>query len=293
MDFQDTTPLDYFCQTAEQTPGTNARNYRYLAGAWKRFRPEASWTDITPDTVACFDRFMTDDMALSPTTRARYLQVLRALCRRAVRAGIAPAPLATAFAAVSSKRPVARPTRPHDSAPAAPHPAPVRWYAFRLMRHTAADNFFAATAPLRLTTYYPTAEISRRIGGALRKTERPVLPSIIFIHTAADNFDAIRQAARQLGHFIGHPAPTPIPDDQMRIFALVIGSLSPGMTVAEATDEEWEIGRHVTITDGPFAGYSGLVADAPEAPGSMILIRLLHHRLKVTAHIPTQFLTTS
>ncbi|MDE6315549.1 MAG: phage integrase SAM-like domain-containing protein, partial [Muribaculaceae bacterium] len=101
MDFKDITPLDYFCLTAEQTPGTNARNYRYLAGAWKRFRPEASWTDITPDTVARFDRFMTADMALSPTTRARYLQVLRALCRRAVRAGIAPAPLATAFADVS------------------------------------------------------------------------------------------------------------------------------------------------------------------------------------------------
>ena len=79
----------------------------------------------------------------------------------------------------------------------------------------------------------------------------------------------------------------------MRIFALVIGSLSPGMTVSEATDREWEIGRHVTITDGPFSGYSGLVADAPDAPGSMILIRLLHHRLKVTAHIPPQFLTTS
>lgn len=277
---------------AEQTPGSNARNYRYLSGAWRRFRPDARWTDITPATVGEFDSFMSHNLSLSVTTRGRYLQVLRALCRRAARLGQAPAPVATAFAGVSSKRPVRAPESRCPAVIKAAAVAPVRWYAFRLARHVDSAQFLSATTHLGLTTYYPLAEISRRVGGAMRKAMRPVIPSIIFIHTSAASFHAITCAAGHLGSFIGRSRPIPIPDDQMHTFALVIDRLTPDMTVAEASDSDWSIGRHVTITGGPFAGYSGLVASTPDPsdPRSIILIRLLHHRLKVLAHIPTPFL---
>lgn len=233
---------------------------------------------------------MAQVLTLSSTTRGRYLQILRALCRRAIRSGVAPAQVATAFGAVSSRRPQRAP-RLLPRKPQAPS-APVRWYAFKLRRNSEADRFIGRMAQIGVKTYYPTAEFGRRVGGQIRKSVRPVLPSVVFLHTSADRFDLIVSAAEALGNFIGSARPTPIPDDEMRTFALVIDRLTPDMTVIPATDADWAVGRQVAITDGPFAGYSGLVAQSadPADPRSGILIRLLHHRLKVLAHIPTPFL---
>lgn len=280
----------YFAELQSTATGSNAKNYRYFLHTFEAFSAGRHITlgHITARLVTDYRRHLLA-AGLKATTSTRYVQIFRAMVRRAVRQGHAPAEAAQAFASIGSAMPRAvRPAAPQADGPA-------RWYAFRLRPGVKAEALLSRASALAAAHFYPLEELARRsrTGSGVKLTTRPIIANTVFLRLGARGLAQLPAATSQLGALMGAKGhPSVIPDGQMQTFATVAAHLGAADSILPATAAEFAAGRRVRITDGPFAGYTGLVHTPASGggAGTRLLIRLHTARFKVMADIPAPFI---
>jgi transcriptional antiterminator NusG len=104
----------------------------------------------------------------------------------------------------------------------------------------------------------PTEEVVEMRGGQKRKSERKFFPGYVLVKMIMNNdtWHLVKNTPKVLG-FIGGERPAPIPDHEAdRIL----------QRVQEGVDKPrpkvlFEPGEVIMVTDGPFAGFNGVVED--------------------------------
>lgn len=218
------------------------------------------FADVNADFVADFRTWLANN-GLRPTVIADYSQRFRALYRRAVRCGLAPE--TDAFNSVEKRVPKAE----VKTAPIATRPDCIHWYALRLLPGAIlADQSFNG-----LDIYNPSVEIARRVGSRMAVQARSAIHGVVFLRTSGSAVPNIAKRLRASARFYTvDSSPAIIPDAEMYCFRRTIGLLGDSMEFLPLNRSAWQCGRKVRITDGPFAGYEGLLLDVTAPDGTLL-----------------------
>ncbi|MDE5785880.1 MAG: hypothetical protein K2H98_05040, partial [Duncaniella sp.] len=161
---------------------------------------------------------------------------------------------------------------------------PPSWYAIqfrpRVAYETVAQRIEKIRAAHRIdATYYPSADIARRIGHRLVYENRPVVSGLLFIRCPKNG---IYQVMRQLGDLAwcyrsagADSAYASIPEKEINLYQLTIGILSPEINPVPAGAIELLPGDKVEILGGIFAGRTATVSRALPSGSDTTVYRLL------------------
>ena len=135
------------------------------------------------------------------------------------------------------------------------------WYALKVFH-----NRLAAISGLLeqegVETFVPkmkTTVVDR--GGHKVSQEKPLVNSLMFIHTAKEDAERIDSAYagkamvyKRLG---GMREVAPIPDSEMHVFRLVTDNMVSAVDYLGSDTERYMVGERVRVTDGPLKGSEG------------------------------------
>lgn len=158
---------------------------------------------------------------------------------------------------------------------------PANWYAMQFrprVNYDSVASAIAASGATVLATYYPQEEIRRRIGRRMVRTERPVVPGLLFFKARPS---ALGPLYRSIGHLAwgyrtgrGPGAPyAVIPPADMELYRATIGCFDADTDVCPAGTIALQPGDSVRILAGPFAGLPATLA-AVTRTGARTICRL-------------------
>lgn len=106
----------------------------------------------------------------------------------------------------------------------------------------------------------PTEEVVEMRSGQKRKSERKFFPGYVLVHMvmSEEAWHLVRQVPRVLG-FIGGTSDRPAPISDKEAEA-ILNRLEEGVDKPKPKTL-FEVGELVSVTDGPFAGFSGEVEE--------------------------------
>lgn len=121
----------------------------------------------------------------------------------------------------------------------------------------------------------PTEEVIEIRRGKKVTSERRFMPGYVLVRMDMSDrgYHVISSINRVTGFLGPQGKPTPMRDAEVN--AMLNRQGAPGEVVAPRNLIRFEIGENVSVTDGPFEGFSGMVEEVDEASG----------RLKVTVSI--------
>lgn len=161
---------------------------------------------------------------------------------------------------------------------------PPAWYAIqfrpRVGYDTVAQRIEKIQGSHRIdATYYPSADIARRIGHRLIYENRPVVAGLLFIRCPKNDINHVMQ---QLGDLAwcyrkaGQGSPyASIPDKEINLYQLTIGILSPEINPVPAGEIKLRPGDKVEILGGIFAGRTATVTRAVASETGATVYRLI------------------
>jgi transcription antitermination factor NusG len=144
----------------------------------------------------------------------------------------------------------------------------LHWYALRLFdkEETVRRDIEADALAPALRLYYPLDEVVRRRGKKLKTVQRPTLRGILFVQATRANVDLLltlpvmanRISVLRNGASSGRSYAI-IPDRQIEQFSALVSNCLDVIEAEDLRTCQVTPGAYVTITEGPYRGYSGRV----------------------------------
>jgi len=146
---------------------------------------------------------------------------------------------------------------------------PMRWYA--VQTHSGFENRARASLLDRIRTaslqdrfgevLIPTESVIETVRGHRRTATRKFFPGYIFVQMEMtdETYHLVKNTPKVAG-FLGEQKgtrPTPVPDDQIQQTKtqMTEGAIKPRPRV------HFDEGENVRVTDGPFAGFAGMIEE--------------------------------
>jgi transcription antitermination factor NusG len=142
------------------------------------------------------------------------------------------------------------------------------WFALRLFDKEDKVRRDIERDPIgeQVRLYYPVDEIVRRCGKKLKTVQRPTLRGILFVQSTRSGIDdllAVRSLAGRINILRNSAAArrsyAVIPDRQIEQFSALVSNCLDVIDAEDFSACQVTPGDYVTITEGPYSGYSGRV----------------------------------
>ena len=183
-----------------------------------------------------------------------------------------------------------------------------RWFVLRVSygRIDKAKTFVEAKG---LECYVPLQYKEVRKQGKKRILTTPLLPSLIFVHAAAEQVEALlhdnkvmaNESRALLSYYFNHTIhrqgnpdrnpPLTIRDEAMTNFIRLTSVKNPHIIPVTSNNIQFKLGDMVVVTEGEFKGVHGRVARI--AGQQRVIVELFDECLVATAYVPKEAMTKS
>lgn len=166
------------------------------------------------------------------------------------------------------------------------------WYAFKVF----FNKVFEADKYIRMTgaeTYFPIVK-SYKIDGENRKTVvKPAISSLIFVRCPEEHVLQIQQSLNGRAMLYTHVTdgvrrPSPIDEEEMRIFKLVTSVEDERLQYLDVGSVNYKAGQRVRVLDGPYKDCTGYIKRIKG--NRRLLVSVEGLALVATSYIPSEFL---
>ena len=178
-----------------------------------------------------------------------------------------------------------------------------RWFVLRVSygRIDKAKTYVEAKG---LECYVPLQYKEVRKQGKKRILTTPLLPSLIFIHAAAEQVEALlhdnkvvaNESSPLLSYYFDHTIhlqnnpdrnpPLTIRDESMNNFIRLTSIKNPHIIPVTSNNIQFKLGDNVVVTEGEFKGIHGRVARI--AGQQRVIVELFDECLVATAYVPRE-----
>lgn len=170
------------------------------------------------------------------------------------------------------------------------------WFVLRVSygRVQKASDFLVENGTF---TYLPLHYVRKEINGKRRRVLEPLVPSLLFVYSTADDVENFVKQTPQLpylsyyyDHFSiteGKNPPLTVPPAAMKNFIRATSTSSEHMRLVNPAKCSFKGGELVEIIDGEFVGVKGRVA---RIAGQQRVVVTIQVCTVATAYIPTAFL---
>lgn len=183
-----------------------------------------------------------------------------------------------------------------------------QWFVLRVSygRIDKAKTFVEAKG---LECYVPLQYKEVRKQGKKRIITTPLLPSLIFVHAAAEQVEALlhdnkvmaNESRALLSYYFNHTIhrqdnpdrnpPLIIRDEAMNNFIRLTSIKNPHIIPVTSNNIQFKLGDNVVVTEGEFKGVHGRVARI--AGQQRVIVELFDECLVATAYVPKEAMTKS
>ena len=181
----------------------------------------------------------------------------------------------------------------------------MRWFVLRVSygRIDKAKTFVEAKG---LECYVPLQYKEVRKQGKKRILTTPLLPSLIFVHAAAEQVEALlhdnkvmaNESRALLSYYFNHTIhrqdnpdrnpPLTIQDEAMNNFIRLTSVKNPHIIPVTSNNIQFKLGDNVVVTEGEFKGVHGRVARI--AGQQRVVVELFDACIVATAYVPKEAL---
>ncbi len=137
----------------------------------------------------------------------------------------------------------------------------LHWYALKVFfnRVPKVRDLFVERG---CETYVPVQVLRIEDGGRVRYEERPMVSSLLFVRCGENTLDVVKHENDNM--FLcyrdrGATRPTPVRDDEMRVFIRVTSVSDPGLKYLGENVPDLRKGQKVRVRAGQYAGVEGYV----------------------------------
>ena len=182
-----------------------------------------------------------------------------------------------------------------------------RWFVLRVSygRIDKAKTFVKAKG---MECYVPLQYKEVRKQGKKRIITTPLLPSLIFVHAAAEQVEALlydnkvmaNESRALLSYYFNHTIhrqdnpdrnpPLTIRDEAMNNFIRLTSVKNPHIIPVTSNSIQFKLGDNVVVTEGEFKGVHGRVARL--AGQQRVVVELFDGCLIATAYVPKEAMNT-
>ena len=163
---------------------------------------------------------------------------------------------------------------------------PLRWFAMRLRPGVTFERLQLSLSMLGATTaavsspvssiFYPSREISKRIGDRIRFRTRPVIRDIVFFRYRITDIPALFSRIGDVAWcYKSGESYAVIPDDAMNLFRSTVEAFTPEYEVAPAGSLPLKEDEEVVVVGGLFSGLEARVLQTtPGRDGTVYRLRI-------------------
>ncbi|MBQ3733453.1 MAG: UpxY family transcription antiterminator [Bacteroidales bacterium] len=167
-----------------------------------------------------------------------------------------------------------------------------RWYAFKVF----FNKVFELDEQMRedgVVTYFPVVDVKKTVDGVVKTEKRPAISSLIFVRCTCEEILAWQRKLSGKVMLYTHVTdgmrlPSPIDEDEMRIFMLVTSADDDRLEYLNVGSIDYKRGQHVRVLEGPYKGCVGYIKRVKG--NRRLLVSVEGLALVATSYIPSAFL---
>lgn len=168
----------------------------------------------------------------------------------------------------------------------------VHWYAYKIFfnKVVEVDTMIREAG---VVTYYPVVKEKKIVGGKTVRVAKPAISSLLFVRCTEEV--ALAWQNQLMGKVMlynhvtdGVRRPSPIDDEEMRIFILVTSVDDDRLQYLNVKLVNFKQGQRVRVIDGPYKGCAGYIKRV--RGNRRLLVSVEGIALVATSYIPSAFL---
>lgn len=168
----------------------------------------------------------------------------------------------------------------------------MRWYAFKVFY----NKVFELDKEIRrdkIETYFPIVKSYKLVEDKPKLLQKPAISSLIFVRCDETAIMALQQKLSGKAMLYTHVTdgvrlPSPIDEEEMRIFKLVTSVEDERLQYLDVGSVNYKEGQKVRVLDGPYMGCSGFIKRIKGNRRLLVAVEGL--ALVATSYIPSEFL---
>ena len=168
----------------------------------------------------------------------------------------------------------------------------MRWYAFKVFY----NKVFELDKEIRrekIETYFPIVKSYKLVEDKPKLLQKPAISSLIFVCCDETAIMALQQKLSGKAMLYTHVTdgvrlPSPIDEEEMRIFKLVTSVEDERLQYLDVGSVNYKEGQKVRVLDGPYKGCSGFIKRIKGNRRLLVAVEGL--ALVATSYIPSEFL---
>ncbi len=168
----------------------------------------------------------------------------------------------------------------------------MRWYAFKVFY----NKVFELDKEIRrekFETYFPIVKSYKLVEDKPKLLQKPAISSLIFVRCDETAIMALQQKLSGKAMLYTHVTdgvrlPSPIDEEEMRIFKLVTSVEDERLQYLDVGSVNYKEGQKVRVLDGPYMGCSGFIKRIKGNRRLLVAVEGL--ALVATSYIPSEFL---
>ena len=168
----------------------------------------------------------------------------------------------------------------------------MRWYAFKVFY----NKVFELDKEIRsekIETYFPIVKSYKLVEDKPKLLQKPAISSLIFVCCDETAIMALQQKLSGKAMLYTHVTdgvrlPSPIDEEEMRIFKLVTSVEDERLQYLDVGSVNYKEGQKVRVLDGPYMGCSGFIKRIKGNRRLLVAVEGL--ALVATSYIPSEFL---
>ncbi|MBP5496864.1 MAG: UpxY family transcription antiterminator [Bacteroidales bacterium] len=168
----------------------------------------------------------------------------------------------------------------------------IHWYAYKVFFNKVAevDTWIREGG---VVTYYPVVRVEKNVGDKVVMVKKPAISSLLFVRCTEET--ALFWQNKLMGRVMlynhvadGVRRPSPIDDEEMRVFILVTSSGDDRLQYLDVENVNYKKGQRVRVIDGPYKGCTGYIKRVKG--DRRLLVSVEGIALVATSYIPAPFL---
>ena len=174
----------------------------------------------------------------------------------------------------------------------------MKWYV--LKSPSLSLEVRAALDGAGITYFLPTQEVMRKVGGVMRRMERPLVLNFLFLYGEQEvlkgflRHNPVYRLAFVYTHcsiVTGEAAPLVVPDEEMRLFVRTVGAYKDrSVPYVAPTETDLAEGDLVRIVGGQFDGVEGVLLCQKGKEGGRVMVSVGNLLAVPTLDIEPQYL---
>jgi transcription antitermination factor NusG len=168
----------------------------------------------------------------------------------------------------------------------------MRWYAFKVF-YNKVFELDKEIQREKIETYFPIVKSYKLVEDKPKLLQKPAISSLIFVCCDETAIMALQQKLSGKAMLYTHVTdgvrlPSPIDEEEMRIFKLVTSVEDERLQYLDVGSVNYKEGQKVRVLDGPYKGCSGFIKRIKGNRRLLVAVEGL--ALVATSYIPSEFL---